>query len=430
MYDHIYCIPTHREILPVFLDGFLSEVFYVNKKLRKSCPLIIFEDTDAEINKEKIAELKKAYPQLIVHYITRRQVVLVYDMISELLPKSCHNIFRRLYPNSNVNYGNVFNRIFLFAVLFGAKNIHRRDSDVLPDKRDDGKPIYPIEPEICNLARVRQGKTVYIVGGGYKGKYNLDIDDLIKEGDYSLVRRLFSCMSIPKEHHDDIIQEEILGNNLIFEKDVVEYNSRSYPECGNISFYRIHEFFPSSTQDFILGSDYFFIETIIHARQNLTYHNRAVIHQHTPDRTACLEKIFNYWKGLMMLVDSQIYYRSLYEQYIDVADDASLSDLKNILSTIIHGMKEFFPLFKKDYVLERQDKKEQLIKVLSESLNPVVRKVSNLLRNEIESVEQCTNQSIVEHIELLENWRTIIKTAKKLSKTTKMQNILRATMIN
>jgi hypothetical protein len=231
-----------------------------------------------------ILKSKLKFPKTIVHYISRKNVIDIYNLISQNLNEKDKAIFKKLYPNNNVNYGNVFNRIFIFAALFGAETIHRRDSDVLPDNDANGKSIFPIEIEAANLAHKHNGKNTYVVGGGYKGKYNLDIDDLVDDGDYTLVKELFDCMSIPSEHHELIIKDEILNNNLPFTYDKIEHNSGSYPDCGNVGIYKLNQYLPSSPQDFVLGSDYFFIDIAVHTKLDLVYHNRSLIHKHTKDR--------------------------------------------------------------------------------------------------------------------------------------------------
>ena len=224
MYERFFCIPTHREILDEFLDGFYKEVTYINSILNIPCPLVIFEDTNKNINKDKILSFKKKYTNCTVHYVTRQDVEKIYDIILYNLCKEDKIIFRKLYPNPNVNYGNVFNRIFIFATLLGADYIHRRDSDIVSDIDQMGEYCFPAKIEVSALWKEKNNKIAYIVGGGYKGKYSLDIDDLINGDDLSLIKDLCTCISIPEEYHDDVIQNEFLNNNFTHLFDSITHN--------------------------------------------------------------------------------------------------------------------------------------------------------------------------------------------------------------
>ena len=56
------------------------------------------------------------------------------------------------------------------------------------------------------------------------------------KNDYPLLKELFIYMLIPKEHHDDIIREEIIENNKEHIRDYIDIDSKAYPECGNVGF--------------------------------------------------------------------------------------------------------------------------------------------------------------------------------------------------
>jgi len=105
------------------------------------------------INLDEIKEVAKKYKNVRYMYINRRDVVYIYDLIYNDLPQSSKDIFKKLYPGANVNYGNVFNRIFIFAILLGADKIHRRDSDVLIDIDVNENRVYPIDVEMTYLGK-------------------------------------------------------------------------------------------------------------------------------------------------------------------------------------------------------------------------------------------------------------------------------------
>nr|MBP3258703.1 hypothetical protein [Bacilli bacterium] len=405
----IYAIPTHRPIDENNLRDYFSEVDYAIQIMKKDCMLIFFEDTEEHVNEANILRISSMFPKVKYMYINRNDTRKIYDFIYMSLSSKAQTVFKEIYPNANVNYGNIFNRIFIFAILLGADIIVRRDSDVLIEEKD-GIKLYPIINELNLLGTKDNLKTIYICGGGYKGTYDLDIDSLIRDNgkDYSLVRKLFVCMSIPEEHHDDIINEEILNNNIPFEKDIIDYDSKSYPECGNIGLYKLFHYFPSPCQDFILGSDYFFIDVAVHSNLDVVYHNRAVIHKHTRDRKSEFSKVYNYWRGLLMLIDSQIFYRGFYEKYLDNNDYNDFAVIDNNVLRMTNDMKRELALFKTKNS-ERIVKLNNFIEVLQESNDADVRKISSMLEKEYDNIIKYTNQSIELHIKLIKYWNEICK---------------------
>jgi len=202
--------------------------------------------------------------------LQKKETKEVYDKVAKYLSKDAFQIFQKLYPSNQVNYGNIFNRIFVFSVLLGVDVIHRRDSDVLISSEDP--VLYPIFKEMEYIGKQTNNQTIYICGGGYTGEYNLDIESFIENDDYTKIKQLFKCMSIPDEHHDDIIEIEMLQKRRIVNVEKILINAGDYPECGNVSVYKLHRYFPSPTQDLILGSDYFFIDMAIHGKLSLAYH--------------------------------------------------------------------------------------------------------------------------------------------------------------
>ena len=425
--DCIYAIPTHRPMLEKNVNDYFEEVSYAKKTFSKRVLLAFFEDSENYINKELINNISKKFPDIDYMYINRDDTRKVYDLIYEKLSFQAKKIFLKLYPNKNVNYGNIFNRIFIFALILKCDYICRRDSDVLIEEQN-GEKIYPIKNELAFLGNQDKtnGKIIYICGGGYKETYNLDIESLIKSNgkDYSLVRKLFTCMSIPKEHHDDIINEEILNNNLPFKYDEIDFDSRAYPECGNVGIYKIYKYFPSASQDFILGSDYFFIDVSVHSKLDVVYHNRAVIHRHTKDRKQEYNKVYNYWKGFLMLIDSQVFYREFYEKYLDDKDFNDFTLINENVKQLINNMnKELIDNFVKNKT-KRIIKLDECLNVLGESYDNQIREISKSLKNEYDFIIEFTNQSIKDHIDLIENWNEISTVASGISDITEIKELI------
>lgn len=406
MNKHMYVIPSHRKIPSKNIEEYFCEVEYIKNNSNDELYLVFFEDRDDCINLNEIRRIKNKYSNNKVFYVNRESTKKVLDYIKEQLDLNILDIYESLYPKNKVNYGNIFNRIFIFAVLFGCDYIHRRDSDVRIDANKENK-IYPSYIEYKFLGKSINNKKVFIVGGGYKGKYNLDIDSFIEDNNYDILKKLFLCMSIPENHLDDIINEEFLGNNEKFKNDQFDIDSKAYPECGNISLYDLHKYFPSSPQNYILGSDYFFLDISIHGKLSVTYHNRAVIHKHTVERKINFEKVKNYWLGFLLLVDSQIFYRSFYDNYLSKYDLNFYSDFNQIKSDMTKEMMLNYNFFANDNS-NRLNKLEKTVEVLKKSKDNQIVNVVNDLENNLLDIIEITNKSLIEHIKLLDVWEKIV----------------------
>lgn len=428
MFNRIYCVPTHRKMDHRNIHSYFNEVKYANTKFSQDILLVFFEDQDEKINLEDILYASQNYSDVKYLYITRNEIKNLLDLIYRKLPRKSKAIFKKIYPGENVNYGNIFNRIFIFAILVGADFIHRRDSDIQIDIDSNNRRVYPIDTEIVNLGRETSDGCIYICGGGYKGKYNIDIEGLIKDNgkDYSLVKQLFSCMSIPDSIHDNIISTELIGNNQPFTSDSIIENSENYPECGNLSVYRLFRFFPSSCQDFILGSDYFFIDVAACTGLNICYHNRAVIHQYTSERKANNIRIYNYWKGFLMLIDSQTYYHKFYESYLIGKKIELANSESNWSDSFIKNMKLCLKSFNNEFYEERKRKLLDSISILSQTQDNGILKSLDILSSEIDYIIDCTDIAIRQHIKLLKEWNNIVSVIDSIRSSNDVNNYLDA----
>ena len=153
MFNRIYCVPTHRKMDHRNIHSYFNEVKYANTKFSQDILLVFFEDQDEKINLEDILYASQNYSDVKYLYITRNEIKNLLDLIYRKLPRKSKAIFKKMYPGENVNYGNIFNRIFIFAILVGADFIHRRDSDIQIDIDSNNRRVYPIDAEMVNLGR-------------------------------------------------------------------------------------------------------------------------------------------------------------------------------------------------------------------------------------------------------------------------------------
>ena len=178
--------------------------------------------------------------------------------------------------------------------------------------------------------------------------------------------------------------------------------------------YKLHEYLPAPSQDFILGSDYFFIDVAVHTKLNVTYHNRAVIHKHTSDRSASKEKVRNYWYGLMQLIDSQIFYRHFYDSYLEKVNFNTYSQ-KQQVDYIVQNMQMAYQEFVEKFDDYREEKLSSLLNLLQKTTRPEIKNSILELTQTKTQIYNITNVSILEHIKLIETWQRVSNVISQIS---------------
>jgi len=429
MFEHIYCIPTHRIIDAPNLNDFFLEVRYANT-IKKNIPLVIFEDNDKQINKEFITEYSKKFKDVKVIYINRETTKKVYDIIKGRLSDEAVESFNLIYPNNHVNYGNILNRIFIFSDLMGADYITRRDSDILIEVDEKGKKVFPIKYELDLLGKKNNDNVdIIICGGGYKGEYSIDIGSFVDGNDYSKIKKMFTCISIPEEFHDEIIEKDIL--QICDDQPDVVTEDADFPHGGNIGLYDLHHFLPCSPQNDVLGSDYFITEISSFLGLGLAYHNRYVIHKHTKERKKDHNEIKRYWKSFIAYVDAQNFYREFYERYI-MSDKYEGMSLDKAMKFIPNDMTEFLKKFPTECSHIRTEKYIESLEFLASSSDSEIKNVEEEFQNEKINNEIFaeTEKSINDHIKLLSNWKEIISVCDDLKKSDEIATILNDCIFN
>lgn len=410
MYKYGYFIPTHRPLSDNII-GFCKEIELAQQNIDYKIPLSVIDDMASSDNYNILKQYVKDFKNVEVFYFSKQNVSDILKMIKDeinVLTDNNGDILNSVFPSDKVNYGNAYNRIFLIGVLMGNEVIIRRDSDVYIQSTDNNSLISPLQLELENLS-IEQKK--YIFGGGYSGKYGIDIDDLIKgNNDFTLVKALFSCFSIPSEEHDDIIDLEILGNEK-YVSDEILFNSSAYPDCGNCAYCKIFEFLPCSPVDYTIGTDYFLVEIAIRLGLTVGYHNRSVLHSYSKDRKDSLKKKYDYWKGIALLSDLKVIYKTFYKMLAD--KKIPINDIADLSNIVYNNMIDFADVIP-SLINKREEKILDLIKILEESNNDDLISIAPELKKNIPGLIQQNEKGYFEHIELIKNWPKIIDAAKNI----------------
>ncbi|HTV20021.1 MAG TPA: DUF6271 family protein [Polyangiaceae bacterium] len=426
MHDHIFCVPTHRKIESQALEAYFLEVQFARRQCGVEMPLVIADDGTS--NGEALARHARSFPDVECYYFTRQEVVGLYDVISSRLTAAERDAFRRVYPDGRVNYGNTFNKLYVLASVLGASTIHRRDSDTYA-QATPAPPghIFPIELELRHLGKETPRGPGLLVGGGYRGKWSIDIDHLVADEDKRDLWRFFNTLSIPDHEHAFVLEEHIHGNNVEYDGDRLEPGSIKEPDCGNLAMTRLFELLPCSPVPYALGSDYFTFACIIECNLGRVYHNRATVHAYTPCRYDNPDKLFNYWRATACLVIYQDFYRSYYRHLAPrasklIGPTSSLAQVAELVTETLDEFERQFPATSERVLARLSD----LYEVIGKQNEPALTEALLRVENDQLDLVRLIRESVKDHLQLIRAWKAVTASARLAADTHTAREILAA----
>jgi hypothetical protein len=209
--------------------------------------------------------------------------------------------FLRLLSPGGVAYSAGPNKAFLIAAALGVDTIHRRDSDHIPDLREDG-PAFPgvlesgvigrllgeVSP-VTNLATARVDRSdepVYFVGSGMFGDPPHDRRDLLSL-DSRYVAQI-EQLSSPDESLDDLLAEVhtyfVDEPATRYEDDFYELDRTGRTELGVSCLWRVFLELPEMPIHDTLGCDYFQKNLLYQLSRPVLFHSRKMRHEYDSER--------------------------------------------------------------------------------------------------------------------------------------------------
>lgn len=301
MSNHIYIIPTNR-LCVNSLESLLTEIILVEDKYDIEMKVVLIDSSHpkyASENREALLRMAENFKKSQAYFFTPEYLdAICEDTVNNVCPDE-KDILLRLLTGRKYSYGMAANRTFLVAALFDCDYLHRRDSDTFIQHLDDGRILSPLEIELKFLGRniltlkdlvddsylFSSDETVYMVGGGYKGNWAIDYEDLVEDIDslnklIHLAKPSMSCDEIK----DYVNRKYINGCKEKYENDILSFSLSKFIDVGNFSLYKIYNFLPVSPAVETSGTDYFFHGILEQLGKPKLYHNRRVIHKYDSDR--------------------------------------------------------------------------------------------------------------------------------------------------
>lgn len=415
----VYCVPTNRRLNENFFL-FCDEVKHAIQEYDRKISFLVTDDMKTTENYEFIVQIAKQYPEIEFYYFNKESMTKLLSKLIEQMPKSKQDILKSLLPKEEINYGNTLNREFILAMLLNSDMLFRRDSDVWI-QNIEGKSLYPIDEEMKYLGK--DGN--YIIGSGYTGKWGINLDDIVKDGDYTLYADMMCCMNIPRDYVKYIIEDEFI-KTAHYEGDWINYQSAAYPQCGNVSFYKMFQGIPCSPAAEIIATDYFLQELCYELEFGIGYHARTVKHRHTKERADQKIKILEYWKRVAMWIDMENVYKGFVKKIEPYKDVTNMEELNHYVLSYMKNLS----VENSEMDEMRHNRYMQFVDVMRRVGLPIYNEAANFLIQKEEGIHYFVTQTKYQHEELLEVWPDFVNIIKAQREKKPVKILLREARIS
>ncbi len=424
--NYVYFVPTNRTLGENF-RSFCEEVKHAIDTYKIAISFVVTDDCTEKDNRNYVKKLTEEYDEIPFYYFDRQQTTELLKQVFQAFSVDVQKRLNCLLPKREINYGNTLNREFILAILLNSRYMMRRDSDV-HIINENGKILYPIDMELSYLGKEHKGKTNYIIGSGYRGKWGIDIDDIVVNNDFTLFKSLMQCMNVPADFLDTIIEDEFVKTSQ-YDGDNVNYQSAAYPQCGNIGYYDLFRALPCSPAADIIATDYFLLETAYETGLNVGYHTRTVLHKHTKERTEQKKDILAYWERVAMWIDMELVYKSFVKMLQPI--DYELENMEQCKKYNQYILSYFKSININNVELSkiRKEKIEDFVDIILKLKKPVYREVAENLRREENRIHDTVTKSFDMHLDLLEIWPDFVEGLDAVKDRENVRKILKGAIL-
>ncbi|WP_019912165.1 DUF6271 family protein [Paenibacillus sp. HW567] len=337
----MFAIPTNRLVLPA-VQSVPIEMTSMRKRGIDPEELIILDNGPSQVverNKRDLEALQKTTPIRIIHHDLNDQFEWIRDL-AEHGQWDVAELIRLLYPHpEEVDYGKVFNMLYLAAARYGRKVIHRRDSDCYTPLGDES--LYPVwgenqfigkkVSEVLHMADTCECLTdellteeIWIAGSDYTGDWNVNLE-LLQQHNSQTLNEFLTLLSIPPTRIPAYIDAKYRDNELNLRTrpllitcgqlpDIPEIVPH-YPECGNIAMMEIFKWIPNFIGSRCIGFDYHTYILGALLKVPAVYHTKRIIHAHDYSRKQ-KDATLNYFRGIAKLADYNLFITEFRNNYL------------------------------------------------------------------------------------------------------------------
>ncbi|MFG2833688.1 DUF6271 family protein [Streptomyces zaomyceticus] len=299
-------LPTNRACAPA-IRAVAEEAAHGARHFGVEVRLLILDSSDGPVlaeHREVVAALP-SHPGVVVHHLDEdEQRAFLREVIARSGVAESERLLDLMLPN-RVSYGACTNRAFLVAEALGCTSVHRRDSDSRYQHLD-GEPVFPLHQELLTLGRrateaaglvsrsrldpAYADRPVALVGGSFVGEMSVDVEE-IRRLDPAVYEDVVG-LSIPGDYPEiwrrNLIAESFRGAGTApytEDRSTLMSVSPMRVDMCNIALDReVYGQVPLPPATDTIGSDYFLIHLVQHARLPGVLHNRHIVNFHTGER--------------------------------------------------------------------------------------------------------------------------------------------------
>lgn len=426
----LFVIPTHRLCEKAVLSA-LDEVIIL-KEQTNDVRILVLDNSKDEIfkcNDMAIDEIRKR--GFIIYHFGMEQIRKLIILLSENSDISYDELMEMLYPDK-IDYGKIFNLLYIVAVVLGADNIYRRDSDCFANLLEEKK--YPVQMEKRFLGKnvhyisgikvqekidYAQDEEVCIVGGEYVGNWDLDTQ-VVNEANPEAMKYMMLICGIPeesiKEQFNMKYEEQEKYDEIPILSSVFEVSQS--PECGNISMHNIYRYVPNFVGENGIGFDNHTYFIGFQVKVPMIYHFNAISHIHDKNRNNDID-LFRYWRGIAKMVDFDTYHLLFINSgYFDVMCEHGygLKAIKENYEVTLPDLLE-----KTMEQLDRPTRIKRIETIANKVLKPtgidLYVDIANYLEREKTNIIDELDYEYKLSIKIQRKWRKIIESAEKISRS-------------
>lgn len=432
----MFVIPTHRECFEA-IQSIKKEIIYFQKITKEETIFVLLDNGNVnnyKANQKFLSSIEFPCPK---YHISLKTMGIIATDISKKLGK---NLSELLVPYE-VDYGKIFNYIYIVGMLFNASGIHRRDSDcqvltlsrsnmpICMETRFLGHSVTKMRDSLSVDEQINYGlnEKIYMVGSGYLGDWDLDMKDIVEKNPDALKYLMKIC-----NIEESVIDDEYNKKYRDSDGHVAEllpiltsiFNTSHALECGNISMTEIYKYIPNFIGKNGIGFDYHTNFVAFECKVPMVYHFNKIYHIHDKFRHKDIRPL-KYWKGIIKMVDFDDYHYSMIVQndFCKMCNGKyGIDTIKKISNRILPDLLQY-RLEKLERQKRIQNIDEITHKILMESHISEYEQIGKYLDSSKENILFELDEEYFQSIELQRKWRDIAEVMRDTDPTMYLQSV-------
>ena len=415
----LFVIPTHRRCIQA-IESLIKEI-KLCKVADEQKALAIICNGDDKIEKDLLEYLcqRKKDLNFKIYLINKNDMIKISHKLAENLGKKQSEMDALLIPD-RIDYGKIYNMIYIVSFILEAEVVHRRDSDcyffeyqeasefsINYEERFVKKKINSVMKEqgltVVDEVIFSDCEEILIVGSDYVGNWNIDLHELMNANG-EVAKKLLEICGIPEDSIDDQVNANYSNKCISNSNEAIlksSFKVPNAPECGNMCMYQAHRYIPNFIGENGIGFDYFTYFLCFLFGVPIVFHQNRINHIHDSKRYEDID-FYQYWLGIIKMVDFDLIYTSFIKNnYVE-----SLMENKRGLEEIKKIVSHEFPLALEEIVNGISEE------IRIEKFNSVAKEI--LINSNIEKYVHIGEQLLNEREEILESIRDDYKKSIRL----------------